>query len=517
MAKLTEKEREQELFNRVEKREALKTRYTIEMKLRKARKDERKKKKNILAASALDRQDRRRAMKRKRDKELEKIRSRREKRISKKPAEPTTFMQSRRHLTTSDVFTDDDDDDIRGTSKSDTDNFKDGYSPIRHYDSPQSEIVTYITTRAQLSTIRLSRSKLERWVHMPFFAETVVGCFVRVGIGSHEGKQIYRVAEIIDVIESGRVYNLNKTSTNKVLHLRHGLDEQNFRMEYVSNSNFTDNEFLKWKTKMKELDLNLPSQDDVDKKKEDIIRAANYNFDDADIDEIIAEKDKFRKNPSNFAVKQSKLEQAMEAAQYRGDEDEVNRIKSEIENLDKKAEQISKWRSQRLDPIMSINQRNRQKNLAEIEKALAREVASDGVCADPFTRRKCQPILVSMVKDVQNVYTSSPTKSSNKLPKSNLMENSNMSESSIGQTPIAAELNNISSQDLGASPKLEGQKEVVNLFSAHDFDVKIDIDVGPPAPGISIPRKQTDNKAANQGTSRRCLNLSDYKKRKGLI
>lgn len=48
MAELTEKEREQELFNRVEKREALKTRYAIEMKLRKARKDERKKKKNIL-------------------------------------------------------------------------------------------------------------------------------------------------------------------------------------------------------------------------------------------------------------------------------------------------------------------------------------------------------------------------------------------------------------------------------------------------------------------------------------
>lgn len=37
---------------------------------------------------------------------------------------------------------------------------------------------------------------------------------------------------------------------------------------------------------------------------------------------------------------------------------------------------------------------------------------------------------------------------------------------------------NISLQDLGSSPKLEGRKEVVNLFSAHDFDVKIDIDVG---------------------------------------
>lgn len=37
---------------------------------------------------------------------------------------------------------------------------------------------------------------------------------------------------------------------------------------------------------MKELDLNLPSQEDIDKKKQDIIRAVNYNFDDADIDEV---------------------------------------------------------------------------------------------------------------------------------------------------------------------------------------------------------------------------------------
>lgn len=54
MAQLTEKEREQELFNRVEKREALKTRYAIEMKLRKARKDERKKKKNILGTKVFN-------------------------------------------------------------------------------------------------------------------------------------------------------------------------------------------------------------------------------------------------------------------------------------------------------------------------------------------------------------------------------------------------------------------------------------------------------------------------------
>jgi len=28
---------------------------------------------------------------------------------------------------------------------------------------------------------------------MPFFKKTVVGCFVKIGIGSHEGRAVYRV------------------------------------------------------------------------------------------------------------------------------------------------------------------------------------------------------------------------------------------------------------------------------------------------------------------------------------
>ena len=37
-------------------------------------------------------------------------------------------------------------------------------------------------------------SVLCRWVHMPFFAEVVKGCYVRLGIGQHEGRMVYRVS-----------------------------------------------------------------------------------------------------------------------------------------------------------------------------------------------------------------------------------------------------------------------------------------------------------------------------------
>ena len=36
-----------------------------------------------------------------------------------------------------------------------------------------------------------------RWVHLPFFKKVVTGCYVRIGIGSHEGRAIYRVSILL--------------------------------------------------------------------------------------------------------------------------------------------------------------------------------------------------------------------------------------------------------------------------------------------------------------------------------
>lgn len=66
------------------------------------------------------------------------------------------------------------------------------------------------------------------------------------------------------VQETSKVYGLGSTKTNKGLKLkyikhfnlcfvcstvfpRHALQERIFRIEYVSNSNFTSNEFERWK------------------------------------------------------------------------------------------------------------------------------------------------------------------------------------------------------------------------------------------------------------------------------
>ena len=55
------------------------------------------------------------------------------------------------------------------------------------------------------------------------------------------------MAEIVDVVETAKIYPLGKTRTNKGLRLKHGLQDRVFRLEFVSNSDFTDTEFMKWK------------------------------------------------------------------------------------------------------------------------------------------------------------------------------------------------------------------------------------------------------------------------------
>ncbi|KAA3672952.1 uncharacterized protein DEA37_0013796, partial [Paragonimus westermani] len=74
--------------------------------------------------------------------------------------------------------------------------------------SPEEELVSSLD---QLSRIRLSRYKIEKWVHMPFFDDLIKGCFVRINIGLNQGVPVYRCVEVVDVLETPKIYDLGDT------------------------------------------------------------------------------------------------------------------------------------------------------------------------------------------------------------------------------------------------------------------------------------------------------------------
>ncbi|XP_045540580.1 RNA polymerase-associated protein Rtf1 [Papilio machaon] len=373
--------------------------------------------------------------------------------------------------------------------------------------------VKYADTRDQINKLRLSRFKLERLVHLPFFARVVTGCFVRIGIGNNNGNPVYRVAEIIDVYETAKVYNLGNTRTNKGLKLRHGTQDRVFRLEFVSNQEFTDNEFVKWYKAIKDANKKPPTMDFVRNKISQVKEALMYEFKEEDIEKIVAEKERFRSHPTNYAMKKTQLMKERDVAQLRGDDELVMDLNAKIQELEDRASQLDKTRTSSIQSISYINNRNRKLNVETAEKAIMEEVkANKGKKQDdPFTRRHTKPVMN---------FKSHQGGRSQELMRN---EEAAMEEQRLREEEERVERERqerdrlMMQQNEPERPKREktSSSDNTSLYSLHDFDINIDLDL-PVAKSMSAQPKQVTGKVKETGP-KRSLNLDEYKKRHGLI
>ncbi|KAG8449696.1 hypothetical protein GDO86_016369 [Hymenochirus boettgeri] len=518
LEQMTEKEREQELFNRIEKREVLKRRFEIKKKLKTAKRKEKKEKKKkhdeeqekkkqtqVLEAQlqvTSHNKERRTKRDEKMDKKsqaMEELRAEREKRKNK----TAELIARKQPLKTSEVYSDDEEEeeDEKSSEKS---NRSSRSSSSSDEDEEMEEIPPKslpVSLPEELNKVRLSRHKLERWCHMPFFAKTVSGCFVRIGIGNHNSKPVYRVAEITGVVETGKVYQLGGTRTNKGLQLRHGNDQRVFRLEFVSNQEFTESEFIKWKEAMFSAGMQLPTLDEVNRKEVTIKEAMNYKFNDQDIEDIVKEKERFRKAPPNYAMKKTQLLKEKAMAEEAGDQDKAKQIQDELNELEERAEALDRQRTKNISAISYINQRNREWNIVESEKALVAESQSmKQQQMDPFTRRQCKPTMVSNSRD--------PAVQAAIIAQLNAKYGSGAGGDGSKDKTVAQ------SKDKDGNTKSTSDLSE-DLFKVHDFDVKIDLQVpSSESKSLAISSKAPPTK---DGAPRRSLNLEDYKKRRGLI
>lgn len=494
---MTEKERELELYNRQERREAMKIRRELGQKLQARKKEEKKHKHKDKDTDEYSSTIASRKSERKKGGDDNKkilLDELKQKRTEKKEKEKLESSK-KELLTTEDVFSDDEDDD-----KDDDDSDDDSVEYGSDGDEDKDE-VTLIETKEELEDIRLSRHKLEQWVHAPFFGNVVTGCFVRIGIGNHDGRAIYRVAEITDVVETQKVYNLGKTRTNKGVKIRHGLQERVFRMEYVSNQGFTDSEFQKWKEEMNLVELPLPNLKKIKTKKGEIESSKTYTYKEDDIEAIVKEKERFRKNPHNYAVKKNKLLREKEIAEQTGDFTKLRKVKEELEELEDRAEMLDKKRAGTLSNVSFINERNRKKNVYDVEKAAIEEsIENKKKKDDPFTRRKTLPKMVSKIG-------SQTGQDDSKIEESSQSKDEDTVDRIDGDDGSPSERRSSTAGDEGRTGS--------DLFSAHDFDVQIDVAI-PSSRNISLTPKPMMS-SREMGPPRRSLNLDEYKRRKGLI
>ncbi|RUS79876.1 hypothetical protein EGW08_012354 [Elysia chlorotica] len=516
---MTEKEREQELFNRMERRAALIKRFEIKKKLKKAKKEQKKSKPALdpsMATISERSKERRKHIEQRKDNKktsaFQDLKARREEQKKKGKSEQ---IQAQKKIKASDIYSDDDDDNSSAEEKSDKEERKKEPKERdrdrdrererdrqRDREKERGRRPKYISTKEELSRIRLSRHKVERWCHMPFFKKVVCGCFVRIGIGNHEGRPVYRVAEVMDVVETAKIYQLGATRTNKGLKLKHGRAERVYRLEFVSNQDFTDSEFAKWKEAMDQCGNSLPTLDDIQRKEDDVKQGFEYKIKDKDIEEIVAEKQKFRKNPHNYAVKKTALIKAKEQADLDNDQARSLKLAQELEDLEERAVELDRRRSSKINSISYINQRNRDRNLVEAENALREdyEEMKNNAEGDPFTRRHCRPTLVTRVRVAVCRFTSF-------IFSHHLIQ---------GLFPLYESLHSaVFYFQAGDKSDVQERRMSDDLFAVHDFDIKIDIDV--PTAGSQVMVSSAPLHTARDTAPRRSLNLEDYKKRRGLM
>lgn len=69
-------------------------------------------------------------------------------------------------------------------------------------------------------------------------------------------------------------------------HYRHGTHEKVFRLEFISNQEFTEPEFLKWKETCDQHKIELPNVNHIESKIKDIKEALMYEFNDEDVEKV---------------------------------------------------------------------------------------------------------------------------------------------------------------------------------------------------------------------------------------
>lgn len=343
---------------------------------------------------------------------------------------------------------------------------------------------------------------MERLVHLPFFNRVVVGCFVRIGIGNNNGNPVYRVAEVMDVFETAKVYQLGNTRTNKGLKLRHGGQDRVFRLEFVSNHEFTESEYMKWETACTAVGKQPPTLDHIDGKLREVKDALQYEFKEEDVEKMIQEKDRFRAHPTNYAMKKTQLMKERDVAQLRGDHEHAAELNLRINELEERANILDRTRTSSIQSISYINNRNRKLNVETAEKAIMEELkANKGKKVDdPFTRRSTKPV----------------------------MNFKSIAAQAAGDERVALaaaaerEKEATEPKDKEEEPKVESSApkaltDSSSLYSLHDFEINIDLDMPVPINSVNVQPKTLLPKVMKEPGPKRSLNLEDYKKKRGLI
>lgn len=238
------------------------------------------------------------------------------------------------------------------------------YNEIVYDDKGKRIILTAEVDQEYLSKMIVKRDELVKWMNDSHFGNTIKGSFVRLSLGMNDsGEPIYRLAEIIDHNPNGRSYELPPDATSggrprpatTTISVAIGAMIKEQTLERVSNRPFTPEEYESWVTSVKtNQKLALPTRRTALNVAKNLKDARTYVRTEADMERDLV------KNM------------------------EKERLKREQRANDFSSHNSNSADSKRTDIVSQINKRNRSTNSA-VEAAYTPESAAESAM-NPFAR-----------------------------------------------------------------------------------------------------------------------------------
>ncbi|TRM66956.1 hypothetical protein BD626DRAFT_566014 [Schizophyllum amplum] len=236
----------------------------------------------------------------------------------------------------------------------------------------------------------LTRDMIAKHCYAPWFEDYVKGAWVRYLIGSNGGMPVYRVCEVVGIVERhNKPYSVDGNKLIDLeLELKHGRAVKAFPMDKVSNSRPSDREFARAKLEWKEGNYSWPTLDDISRKADAMKRLVSRPVTEEEITAMTRrgreiKQRVFGNKLTGIALvsERARLEQALSLAEARRDADEIEMLQEQLAALapptvssapsrpvsDTPAATPAKQNAE--DLMALVNERNRRANAEAIRKA----------------------------------------------------------------------------------------------------------------------------------------------------
>jgi len=219
-------------------------------------------------------------------------------------------------------------------------------------------------TLADMRSVQIKRSALEKVYRQPYFGDYVAGLYCRLNIGSVNSRAKYRLCKIKGVKMGSKMYNFvsSHPATNILLKLEHPRGSSTFEMKVISNSPITKEEFSSW-YKMVE---NPPNRVDL----EETLRYAEktrlkFRHTHASLLKLMEERSFLPdvSHVSNLTQEKIRIGRAIETASSRGDAQRVQFLQKRMRQatLEQSKRQQKRMQTQMIN-IPMVNAELRKKN-----------------------------------------------------------------------------------------------------------------------------------------------------------